>query len=74
MNEKDEFLGIKIYGFCDGYFGRYSYEDKTIVASGEKWIVVVNEDGNFNFADFDDCESMRNIISKWTKEDDNVLE
>ncbi len=39
--------GVKIYGYCNGYFGRDSYGEKTIVASGswnnENYIVAKEE-------------------------------
>ncbi|UDL16336.1 hypothetical protein SEA_ZOOMAN_52 [Microbacterium phage Zooman] len=39
--------GTKLYGYCNGYFGRDSYGDKTVLASGEAsgkvWVVVDDE-------------------------------
>lgn len=39
--------GTKLYGFCNGYFGRDSYAEKLVIASGTwndtHWILV--EDG-----------------------------
>ena len=50
-------LGKKLYGYCEGYFGRDSYEDKTIVAygcnAGKIWIVVEDEDGYVLFTTFE---------------------
>ena len=49
--------GMNLYGFCNGYFGRGSYDTKRIVAIGswgrEGWIVaeengaLVTATGNF---------------------------
>jgi len=46
-------VGEMLYGFCNGYFGRDSYEDKRVVAAGVDWIVCRDEDGNIHFATFD---------------------
>lgn len=66
MNYKDKFVGIKIYGFCGGAFGRDSYDDKIIIASGENWIVAKNEKGQNEFASFDDIEYMEEEIKEWS--------
>ena len=34
-------VGRRIYGYCDGYFGRDDYEDKIIILEGKTWIVCV---------------------------------
>lgn len=33
-------IGSKLYGFCEGYFGRDSYNEKIIEAIGRDWVVV----------------------------------
>lgn len=35
----NSFVGTKIYGYCDGYFGRDDYSDKIIILEGKKQIV-----------------------------------
>jgi hypothetical protein len=70
MNYKDKFVGIKIYGFCNGYFGRDSYDDKLIIASGEDWIVAKNESGVNEFASFESVDEMQTLIEKWSVEED----
>ena len=35
----NSFVGTKIYGYCEGYFGRDDYNDKVIILEGKKWIV-----------------------------------
>lgn len=71
MNYKDKFVGIQIYGFCNGYFGRDSYSDKIIIASGTNWIVGKSDDGSNEFASFDNEEEMENLIGKWGIEEEN---
>lgn len=68
VNYKDKFVGIKIYGFCNGYFGRDSYDDKIIIASGEDWIVAKSEYGRNEFASFDDVKEMNEYIEEWSTE------
>lgn len=40
--------GTKLYGFCNGYFGRDSYGEKTVIASGTwddvNWVVVTTRE------------------------------
>jgi hypothetical protein len=71
MNYKDKFVGIKIFGYCNGYFGRDSYDDKIIIASGEDWIVAKSEEGLNEFASFDNPTEMWEQIEKWRIEEDN---
>lgn len=69
MNYKDKFVGIRIFGFCNGYFGRDSYSDKTIIATGQNWIVGINQEGKNEFASFDDTDNMEELIKQWSTED-----
>jgi len=71
MNYKDKFVGTTIYGFCNGYFGRDSYDDKVIIASGENWIVGKTQYGYVEFASFDDGEEMEELIASWSVREDN---
>lgn len=40
--------GTVLYGFCNGYFGRDSYGEKTVIASGTwgdtNWVVVTTRE------------------------------
>ncbi|HDY66769.1 MAG TPA: hypothetical protein ENH85_03140 [Candidatus Scalindua sp.] len=38
-------IGQILYGYCGGFFGRESYEDKRIEAIGFDWVVVREIDG-----------------------------
>lgn len=33
-------VGTILYGFCGGYFGRDSYDDKRVEALGADWVVA----------------------------------
>jgi hypothetical protein len=66
MHYKDKFVGIKLYGYCEGYFGD-SYKDKIIIASGENWIVA-KDDREPWFAEID-AEEMESKIEEWNKEE-----
>lgn len=33
-------VGEVLYGFCNGYFGRDSYDDKRVEAVGADWMIV----------------------------------
>lgn len=39
-------VGSRIYGFAGGYFGRDSYDDKTVEAVGADWVVARELDGD----------------------------
>jgi len=38
-------VGEKIYGFCNGYFGRDDYEDKLCILVNNKFAVFVYDNG-----------------------------
>lgn len=40
-------IGEVFIGFCEGYFGRNSYEDKRVEAFGVDWIVCREVSGSF---------------------------
>jgi len=44
-------VGDILEGFCNGYFGRGSYDTKTVLAVGEDWIVVRDSTGQPLLAD-----------------------
>lgn len=69
MNYKDKFVGIRIYGYCNGYFGRDSYDDKIIIASGTDWIVAQTDEGSHEFAIFDEGENVERCIERWSREE-----
>lgn len=60
-------IGMILFGYCDGYFGRDSYGDKRIEALGADWVVVREEDGRPNFAGFESSKEMEERLMKWSK-------
>lgn len=65
---KDEFVGTTLFGFCNGFFGRDSYEDKVIIASGSNWIVADSGSIHPEFASFGENENMAVYIHEWSIE------
>ena len=43
-------IGETLYGFCGGFFGRDSYEDKRIEAIGFDWVVCRDDKGYVHMA------------------------
>lgn len=41
-------VGDILYGFCGGYFGRDSYDDKRVEAIGGDWVVARTERGEIH--------------------------
>lgn len=64
-------IGTKLYGFCNGFFGRDSYGEKTIEGIGCDWIVAREDNGVVCFGVFEDIDQgeMERCINKWNKED-----
>ena len=66
MNLK-KYVGTKLYGYCNGYFGRDSYEEKQIVYAGENYIVCEYNDGWPCIAIFDNKsdKEIEALIEDW---------
>lgn len=47
-------IGQMLYGYCGGYFGRDSYDNKRIEAIGIDWVVAREGNGMPNFASGED--------------------
>jgi hypothetical protein len=63
------FVGTKIYGYCNGYFGRNDYDDKIIILEGNKWIVCAYLDTDNDYitsVNFDSEEEKIDCIKKWS--------
>ena len=63
-----KYVGKKLYGYCNGYFGRNSYEIKRIVYAGLNYIVVEHEDDNIPaIAYFDNStqEEVEKLLKDW---------
>lgn len=64
------FIGTIIYGFCGGWFGRESYQDKRIEAIGADWVVAREiYSGMPFFARFDEEKDicMKELIQEWSE-------
>ena len=59
-------VGDKLYGFCNGYFGRDSYETKVIEGVGKDWIVCREKHSVVT------CEHMPTLIEfrRWLVDED----
>ena len=62
------FVGIKIYGYCEGYFGRDDYSDKVVILEGKKWIVCsyLNND-RVACVNFNTGEEKIECIERWSE-------
>ena len=64
-------IGTKIYGYCEGYFGRDDYKDKIIIFEGPKWIVCAYLDKDeITCLNFDSAEEKEECIKKWSKKEE----
>jgi hypothetical protein len=63
-------IGLMLYGYCNGYFGRDSYLPKRIEAIGHDWVVVRERDDTPNFASFEGHPDgrMEELLMKWHME------
>lgn len=61
-------VGLLLYGFCNGYFGRDSYETKCIEALGADWVVCRDDKGQSVFTAFDSTTEMNTCIESWSSE------
>lgn len=63
------FVGTKIYGYCNGYFGRDDYDDKIIILEGRRWIVCAYLDTDNDWitcVNFDSEEEKIERIKDWS--------
>ena len=63
------YVGQRLYGYCGGYFGRGSYDDKRIEAFGVDWVVAREDSGEVVFARDDRGETGRvhQILAEYTE-------
>lgn len=63
-------IGKRIYGFCNGFFGRDDYDDKIIVYETDKAICCIYIDeryeGILNVANFATSEEKQKYIDEWS--------
>ncbi len=60
------YIGMVLYGYCQGYFGRDSYDNKRIEAIGHDWVVVREDDGFPSFASFKTNAEMVDCLKDWS--------
>ena len=66
------YVGTKIFGYCNGYFGRDDYEDKIIILDGRKWIVCAYlnpYNDRVTCVNFDSEKEKRECIERWSVEE-----
>ena len=67
-------VGSVLKGFCNGFFGRDSYEDKMIEAMGMDWVVVREIDSKepliATFHDGWQKEDMWKLLYEWSTSDE----
>lgn len=68
MNGYD-LIGMKLYGYCHGYFGRDSYWEKTIEGYGRDWIVARDEHSGIVIATFRNVEERDDYIKHWMSDE-----
>lgn len=57
-------VGKELKGFCDGYFGRDSYDDKVIIMNGLTWVIAIAEDGYPEVATFEDKQELEEWVER----------
>ena len=65
-------IGTKIYGYCEGYFGRDGYGTKIILAEGRKWIVcsyLYADNDYVTCVNFDTEEEKEECIRRWSEKE-----
>ena len=68
------FVGVTLYGFCNGFFGSSCYEDKIVVAQGDDWVVAKYSYGGNTYpvlAHFygNWKDEMETLLLKWMNDD-----
>jgi len=58
-------IGETLYGFCNGHFGRDSYENKRVEAVGVDWVVCRDEEEEVHFATFLGTVGFWLNVEKW---------
>jgi hypothetical protein len=58
----------KIYGYCNGFFWRDSYDEKIIIWEWYDWIVVQEWESKL-FTTFKDTWTKQEKIEEWAAED-----
>lgn len=60
-------VGLKLYGYCDGFFGTYP-QDRILEDYGMDWIVARGiEDSKPYFVGFENSEELLEKVERWSK-------
>lgn len=68
-------IGEVVNGYCGGYFGKFDWSTKEIIAEGKKWILCRYTDGENEYgeevilANFDSEEEKDRLIEEWCSSD-----
>lgn len=64
MTNVQPYIGLILYGYCDGEFGRDTYGTKIIEAVSRDWIVVREEDGTPKIASFKTFADLEDFVDR----------
>jgi hypothetical protein len=64
-------VGVTLYGYCGGKFGKFEYGEKVIEAIGRDWIVVRLGGGSPELADFSSFEELLSFIKEFSVEQED---
>lgn len=66
-----KYVGNKLYGYCNGFFGRDSYREKIVVFAGKHYIVCEDASGDVYVASFKGYseDEISEFINSWREED-----
>jgi len=77
----NELIGVRIHGYCNGYFGRDDYNSKTLVSWGKFDSVISGgkrvygnfsyDDGRITYCTFDTVNDFKDCLTKWSQEEDD---
>ncbi len=60
-------VGLVLYGYCGGYFGRDSYEDKRIEAFGADWLVCRDKNGAIHTTTFETMNERDEFVADYSR-------
>lgn len=60
----NDLVGKQLYGFCNGYFDRDSYDDKVIIMNGINWVVAMPNEGFPEIATFNSNVEMMGWVKR----------
>jgi len=72
MSKTLKYVGLRLYGYCDGYFDNESYDnDKFIEACGNDWVIAHGiDDNHVYFAKFENSQELIKKVKEWSQENE----